>query len=229
MTKLTFLYASTPLTKRIVKNRDGSITKTGYPNVANFTSKTHTIKGIEEMFAAVQDAIKDPAKPCLLKGTLQHELKNESRAKSTSSNSPTSWVCFDLDRAPFSSAEEFMAAMSLGDISYIVQYSSSYKLNPKDKTLSCHILCMLEKSNSPAQLKAWLMLSNFSIKALRGALTLTNSAGSGLHYGLDVTLCQNDRLLYIAEPTFVNMTSPVPSTERCKLVKKTLPFIKFSG
>lgn len=222
MTKLTFLYANTPLTKRIVKNRDGSIDKHGYPNVANFTSKTVTVKNIEEMFKAVIAAIADKAKPCLLKGTLQRELKNESRAKSTSSNSVTTWACFDLDRAPFTTPEEFMAAMGLSDVSYIVQYSSSYKLNPKDKTLSCHILCMLEKSMQPAQLKAWLMHQNFTIKALRNALTLTNSAGSGLHYGLDVTLCQNDRLLYIAEPTFVNMTSPIPSTERCKLVKKEL-------
>lgn len=221
MTKLTFLYASVPLTKRIVKNRDGSITKDSYPHVANFTSKTHTVKTLSEMYTVIQAAVKDPAKPCLLKGTIQRELKHESRAGSTSSNTSTTWVCFDLDKAPFSSPDEFMMAMELQDVSYILQYSSSYKLTLRDKTLSCHIICMLDKAMLPSQLKAWLMHSNFSIGALRNALTLTNSTGSGLHYTLDVTLCQNDRLLYIAEPVFVNMTSPVKSEDRLKLVKRT--------
>lgn len=222
MTKLTFLYASVPLTKRIVKNRDGSITKDSYPHVANFTSKTHTVKSLNDMFEVVQAAVNDPAKPCLLKGTIQRELRNESRAGSTSSNTNTTWVCFDLDKAPFSSPEEFMLAMKLDDVSYIIQYSSSYKLNPKDKTLSCHIICMLDKAMQPSQLKAWLMYSNFTLKPLRNALTLTNSAGSGLHFSLDITLCQNDRLLYIAEPIFVNMTSPIKTSDRLKLVKKSL-------
>ena len=218
--KLTFLSASTPLTKRIVKNKDGSLTKHGYPHVANFTSTTTPVKTLKDMYVAIMEAMSDPAKPCLLKGTIQHALENESRAKSTSSNSITRWLCLDLDRAPFSSSEEFMAAIQMHDISYIVQYSSSYKLDPKDKTLSAHIFVTLDQTMQPGQIKAWLMYLNFNTPVLRSSITLTNSAGSGLHYPLDITTCQNDKLLYIAEPAFVNMTSPVKAEARVKMVKK---------
>ncbi|WP_157288523.1 primase-helicase family protein [Uliginosibacterium gangwonense] len=223
--KLTFLSGNTPLTKRIVKNLDGSITKHGYPHVANFTSRTVPVSTLRDFHVALSESLKKSNKPCLLKGTIQKDLSNESRAKSTSSNTSTAWVCFDLDRAPFSSPEEFMAAIGLKDVSYIVQYSASYKLNAKDRTLSAHIFCLLSSAMQPGQLKAWLMHLNFTVKVLRNALSLTNSAGSNIHYPLDITACQNDKLLYIAEPTFVGMTSPIKATERVKLAAKDLPHI----
>ena len=141
--KLTFLSASLPLTKTIEKLADGTIHKTPYPLVSAFTSETVDIKNITEMHAAILHRASSPKKPCLLKGTLVRDLVCESRKNTTQTNDKTQWVCLDIDDAKFSSPDEVMRALALDDISYIVQYSSSYKLT--NKNLSCHIFFVLSQ------------------------------------------------------------------------------------
>lgn len=224
--KLTFLSASVPLTKTITL-KDGVISKDAYPLQGKFTSTTEDIEdiaGIAKLYAAIKAASQHASKPCLLKGTLARPLTNESRKHSTKANTATDWVVFDLDRAPFNSPDEFMKAVGLHDISYVVQYSSSYKLDKKDKTLSCHIFCLLSAARPAPELKAWLMHLNLSVEVLKNALTLSNSQ-IALHWPLDITCCQNDKLIYIAEPNFVGMQSPVPIGERIQLVKRTVDTI----
>lgn len=221
--QLTFLSAAVPLTKTITL-RDGIIHKDAYPLQGKFTSNTLNINAIGELYTAIRASSQHPDKPCLLKGTITHELNNESRKQSTKTNSKTEWVVFDLDRAPFNTPDEFMKAVGLHDISYVVQYSSSYKLDKKDKTLSCHIFCLLSSPRPAPELKAWLMHLNLTTEVLKQALTLSNSQ-IALHWPLDITCCQNDKLIYIAEPNFVGMESPVPISERIQLIKRTVDMI----
>lgn len=223
--KISFLSASLPLTKRIsmVGNK---LHKEPYPHVFNFTSNPMECGTIGEFYKILHAAAHAPAKPCLLKGELQRPLKDESRKGSTNANSPTQWACFDLDGAPFSTPDEFMRSVKLEDVSYIVQYSSSYKINPKDKRLSCHIFVMTEKALPAPQLKAWLMDLNFSVPVLEKALELSKAAHA-LHWPLDVTACQNDKLIYIGAPVFEGMKDPLKPDERLKLVTRPLAHVPY--
>jgi len=225
MIKLFFLSAKQPLTKTIAKV-GGKIVKSSYPNVANFTSEEVKIKSLREFHAAlVQRALSD-SKPCLIKGIISRDLNDESRKGATSTNTATSWLCLDLDDAPFSNADEFMNTIGLGDVSYIWQASSSYGLEKK-KELSGHIFVTLNHPIAAPQLKAWLMGLNFSIPVLESSIRLTNSE-SWVSYPLDVTTCQNDKLLYVAEPIFKNMASPIPAKERIQYVARAKPEVDIS-
>lgn len=220
---LTFLSAAVPLTKTITL-RDGAIHKDSYPLQSKFTSATEAVTSIAKLYTAIKAASQHLAKPCLLKGVLARPLIGESRKHSTKTNTATEWVVFDLDRAPFNTPNEFMKAVGLHDISYVVQYSASYRLDKRDKTLSCHIFCLLSSPRPAPELKAWLMHLNLTTESLKSALTLSNSQVA-LHWPLDITCCQNDKLIYIAEPNFVGMKSPVPIDERIQLVKGELDAI----
>lgn len=218
--KLTFLSAAVPLTKTITF-KDGVIHKDSYPLQSKFTSTNVEVKTLLDMYKAIKTASQHPAKPCLLKGIPLREISNESRKGLTRTNTSTQWMCHDLDRAQFNSPDEYMRAVGLGDVSYVVQYSSSHKLNKRDKTLSCHIFCLLSEPRPAPELKAWLMHLNLTVEALKNSLTLSNSQ-IALHWPLDITCCQNDKLIYVAEPTFVGMKSPISIDERIQLVKRDL-------
>jgi hypothetical protein len=215
---LTFLTASLPLTKTIEKLADNSYFKTPYPLVANFTSETVPIKDITEFHAALIKRASSAKKPCLLKGILATPLVMESRKGTTNTNDSTGWVCLDIDDAKFSSPEEVMRALGLETQSYVVQYSSSYKLG-KNKNLSCHIFFLLSKVVAAPQLKAWLMHLNLTVPSLETNLTLSKSNAS-LHWPLDISTCQNDKLIYVAHPVFKGMPPPMRDDERIQLVMK---------
>ena len=218
--KLNFLYAAAPLTKTITRKADGSIGKSAYPHITNFTSETLQINTLQEFHAALSKRAFDVKKPCLLKGQIKHSLINESRAGSTTTNEATHWVCLDMDNAKFSSPEEVMHALGLSDISYVVQYSSSYRV--ENTRLSCHIFFLLNRPLPAKILKAWLMKFNLTVPALETTITLSKSE-QALHWPLDITGCQNDKLLYIGAPVFVGMKSPISDAERIKLVIKSKP------
>lgn len=218
--KLNFLHAAAPLTKTITRKADGSIGKSAYPHITNFTSETLQINTLQEFHAALSKRAFDVKKPCLLKGQIKHPLVNESRAGSTTTNEATHWVCLDMDNAKFSSPEEVMHALGLSDISYVVQYSSSYRV--ENTRLSCHIFFLLNRPLPAKILKAWLMKFNLTIPALETTITLSKSE-QALHWPLDITGCQNDKLLYIGAPVFVGMKSPISDAERIKLVIKSKP------
>ena len=215
--KLTFLSASLPLTKTIEKLADGTVHKSPYPLVSAFTSETISVHNITEFHAALLHRAMSPRKPCLLKGTITRELIAESRKGTTNTNDKTRWICLDIDDARFSSPDEVMRALGLDDISYIVQYSSSYKLT--NKNLSCHIFLILSKPVTAPEIKAWLMHMNQSVSALESNIELSAS-GAALHWPLDITACQNDKLIYTAMPVFKNMDSPVEEDERIVLHKR---------
>jgi hypothetical protein len=198
MARVYFLSASKPLTKSFTLNAENEIEKHAYPSVLNFTSFEETYHTLAELYAhLVNHASKNH---CMLKGKLQRELINESRAGATLSNDKTKFACIDLDRTMFRTPEEFMQSYSeLKDLAYIVQYSASSGIYKNDKTLSCHIFILLNKEIEAPILKTWLQNLNLRNKTARESMSLSRT-GATLHYSVDITTCQNDKLIYIAPP-----------------------------
>lgn len=219
MPKITFLEATEPklpLTKTIRKTATGFEFESYPKKVAKFNSHTIDVKDIIEFAKVLNERITSGM--CLLKGLINKKLENESRAGSTETRDKTEWVCFDLDKAPFKTPDEFMKAVNLHDVTYVVQYSSSYGL-PGNDALSCHIFCMLDKPMIAPILKDWLRYLNLNTEELRDALTLSDMRHT-LKWKLDITCCQNDKLLYVCAPTFVGMKDPIKPSERVQFVKK---------
>lgn len=192
--QLTFLQADFPLVKTFTLV-DGHIEKSPYPNAYLFSSHTSEVDNIKD-FAALCSA--HAAKGhCLLKGDIKRQLKKESRAGSTDSESATSWICLDIDGFQgFETVQEFLDCIGLGDISHVVQYSASMGVGDS-KGLRAHVFMMLSSAVAAPFLKQWLTGLNLSVEELRKEVKLTRTANS-LCWPLDITCCQNDKLLYIA-------------------------------
>lgn len=199
MNELIFLEAPQALTKSFTLDVQGNVQKTSYLDAYLFTSHHVPVTTLHSFF----NALKKHAAlgHCMLKGVIKTPLINESRAGSTTSDDVTWFMVLDMDSAPFSSPAEFMASEpALADVSYIVQYSASAGLDDAEG-LNCHIFVMLDKPYHAHYLKAWLMSRNLSTEPglLREALSLTKTKAY-LHFPLDVTASQNDKLIYIAPP-----------------------------
>jgi hypothetical protein len=198
-----------------------------YPHYSRFSSEAHEVETIEDLHQVVLQAAANG--DCLLKGTLTRDLDDESRAGSTVTTDPTEWVCFDLDKVQYiKTPEEFMTAIGMSDVSYVVQYSSSHGLlyngEPHDPTLSCHIFVLLNAPTNATHLKQWLIQLNFQIPSLKRGLELTKT-DVYLHFGLDITTCQNDKLLYVAPPVLSGPFTRPKKVQPIQLVLKQVPSI----
>lgn len=215
---LNFVAAAdgTRLSKTFVM-QDGQIEVHPYPNVADFTSYTHTPKNIDEAYAALQMHAEEGN--ALLKGALARPLVNERRAGATNPTQPTDYLVLDLDfDSGFNSIEDFLGAMGLGDVSYVLHHSSSSGIRA-DTGLRAHIFIWLDKPYAPDVLKSWLKAKNLDITGLSSQLELTAS-GFGLKWPLDITTCQNDKLIYIADPVCDGVDDPMQG-HRFELVHKS--------
>lgn len=192
--KLTFLEADRPLTKTFTKTPSG-IEKSSYPNAYEVTSIIEDCPNLKAMVPLL-DKHAD-AGHCMLKGSLATPLFKQSRAGSTDPNAHTELLLLDIDGLDLKTPDEFMKLIGMSGISYVVQYSASYKII--DALLRCHIFVWLDVPVSAPALKQHLIALNFDVPKLRDALRLTRT-GNALRYGLDVTTCQNDKLIYIAHP-----------------------------
>lgn len=218
----TFLGADFPLVKSF-KLVDGVIEKSPYPNAYLFTSESVDFTTLDEFKTAIVNAA--ARGQCLLKGEIKRPLSSESRAGSTDAEANTSWVCFDLDGVEcFKSPNEFMTAIGLGDVSYIVQYSASAGITGSDG-IRAHIFALLSSPVAAPFLKQWLIHLNLSIPGLRSEVKL-NRVGLALRWPLDITCCQNDKLLYIAPATLGEGVKNSFKGPRIKLVKKGSPVIQ---
>lgn len=216
--EIDFLQAhdNTPLTKQFTQTPQG-IETDPFPFTRDFVShreEIHTIEGFHE--AVARHASKNH---CLLKGTLDRELDNESRAGHTDAYEPTSWMLLDLDfDSGWENIDAFIADLNpeWKDVSYIWQHSSSagIKYTPG---LRGHLWLLLNEPITPETLKLWLRERNLQLGKLANHLSLTAN-GMGLRWGLDITTCQNDKLIYIAPPMLVGLNDPLD--ERIKLTKK---------
>lgn len=218
--KLTFLSAGIPLVKSFTRAKDGAVSKSDYPLVKNFTSHTAEATTLRQLFDVLVEQSTSKLGPCLLKGELIRPLENESRAKMCEPGTKTQLLMFDLDKAPFTSPAEFMKAVQLDDVSYIWQWSSSAKMDTKQKSISGHIFVMLSKPMHPQLIKAWLMHINLHTEVLRRHITLS-SGKQALHWPLDIVVNDNGRIIYIGTPKFINVADPIPPKERIQFVKRT--------
>ena len=231
MFDLNFLSAAVPLTKSFSLDAQGNLVKSSYPMVKNFTSYTEQCTSLKDVYDAL---IKHSAlNHCMLKGKLKTPLFNEPRKGSTTTSDETNLLLLDLDDGPWPGHEAFIAAYpALKDTSYVVQQSSSHGFSTK-KGLSCHIFILLDKPINATLIKPWLMSLNIDTPSTRSAITLSNSCAA-LHWPIDLTTCQNDKLIYIAPPVLLSkdLKAKYNEKERIQFIAKknsTLPISTFSG
>ena len=217
---ISFLNASVALTKSYTKLPDGTIEKSSYPNVWEVTSINETVTDLPQFMAAINKHA--ALGNCLLKGNVLRPLIKESRKDSTDRNATTEWMCLDIDGIdPANGAvtvDSILTAMGLGNVSYILQWSGSMGIT--NNTIRCHIFVMLSRPISAPLIKQWLIQMNHEVPVLKNHQALTKT-GNSLLWGLDITACQADKLIYIAPPTLKNIKSPLSSKPRITLVKRT--------
>lgn len=210
-----FLQASVPLTKSYSKV-GSDIIKTPYPMTWEFTSIKESVKTLRDFEALLKNHAAQGN--CVLKGTIRRDLVQESRAGSTSTGDTTEWIVLDLDGlAENTTIDMFLAEMGLQDISYIVQWSASYGIS--DKKIRAHVFMFLDKPYTAPLLKQWLIQKNHDVPSLRNALTLTKT-GTSLSWPLDVSACQNDKLIYIAPPMLKGIKDPMGKQPRIQLISR---------
>lgn len=203
-----------PLRKRFERRKDGSISVTHYPHAQLFSSRNVTVEDLSDFAKALDQAA--ARGEALLKGMLNRELKNESRAGVLSNDSSTDWVCLDFDKLPVTSPEDLLKGIDeLSGVSYIVQYASSHGLDGK---FSAHVFMLLEAPLSARVLEAWITNLNLSEATLARHLRL-NPAGMSIAWPLDPVPARNTQIIYIAPPEWVGMPDPVqPPAKRIRVV-----------
>ena len=217
--KCSFLASQNVLTKKYVLTCDGTITKTSYLNAYEVTSFEENVNTLSEFHAAITRHA--ALGHCLVKGELTRPLINESRAGSTNPNASSWWVCLDIDGLPSDkyNVSEILTLMGLGDFSHIIQWSASQGIS--DTNWHCHVMMLLAKPAAAPLLKQWLIQLNHRCKFLSENLKLTKTNMS-LSWGLDITACQNDKLIYIAPPILEGIKSPLGRRPRYELIVKPI-------
>lgn len=220
-----FLSADKPIVKSYELDAAGALVKHSYPFVYEVTSHEEHPSNLQDFAALIQKYSKRGA--TLVKGTLSRPLVSESRKGSTDSETPTDWICLDLDGIEgYQTVDLFLEAIGCGDTEYVVQWSSSMGIENR-QGFRCHIFMRLAQPTHPQILKHWLQ--DLNLKVLDSQLELTKT-GNSLRWPLDITTCQNDKLLYIAPPQLgPNIKDPFPGNKRIAHVKKkrqllTLPY-----
>lgn len=225
VTRVNFLAASdgTPLTKQYTKEPDGSITTNPYPFVRDFTSFEYSVSSLTDWLAVLEEHSK--LHHCLLKGTLDRKLENESRAGHTNPNTPTHLWVLDLDfNDGFVDIDHFLSTLDprFSETSYILHFSNSAGITGP-AGLRSHILFFGAESYVPPHGKLWLQYKNLTVPELRKKVKLSAN-GMSLRYPLDITTLQSDKLIYIARPICQNFDDPL-SDSRIKIVTKKHEFL----
>lgn len=231
---LVFLESSNLLTKTYSLNSAGDLTKTPYPMTWEFTSHLVTCNDLVSLLKALQ--FHSSRGHCMLKGLVARPLVKESRAGSTDSNAPTELVVLDLDGLPDVFTDDagnktsvtldvLLKALSLDQVSHIVQWSASYGI--ENQKLRAHVFFMLDKPMAAPLLKQWLIQLNHDTPMLSSAMGLTKT-GNAISWALDISACQNDKLIYIAPPVLIGIKNPMGKQPRISLVKRKLDRLSFA-
>lgn len=222
-----FLSANKPIRKAYSLSPRQKLKKESYPHIHRFTSFQYELETIEDFEETLRGHA--GAGNCLLKGQLQRKLENESRAGSTSPESLTSWICLDFDGVTnFVTVDDMLNAIGCGKTDYVLQWSASQEVDRPADELHCHVFMLLEEPCHPTLLKRWLKSINLSTTQITSQLELAKSQNA-LLWPLDITTCQNDKLLYIAPPVFgEGLTDPLEKKNiaRIQLVKKNFRFLE---
>jgi hypothetical protein len=210
MILLDFLSAAdgTPLTKTFEKSPLGGYDVTPYPFNRLFTSTRVEIQSTEDLYASL--VVHSSVGNCLLKGNLSAQLREESRQGMTDPAAATRWLCLDLDfQEGWDGINEFLATLDpgLADVSYVFQHSASAGIK-YEQGLRGHVFILLERPLLPTTVKLWLKSRNLQISQLKNQLDMAAN-GASLKWPLDITTCQNDKLIYIAPPQCVGFDDPL--------------------
>lgn len=213
-----FLSADKPIVKRYELDSQGNIVKHPYPFVYDVTSHHEQPTGLSDLCTLMQKYAQQGA--TMIKGRLARPLIVESRKGSTDPDDKTDWICLDLDGVEnYQTVDQFLQDIGCQDVDYIVQWSSSMGIESQTG-FRCHIFMRLDRPQHPQLLKYWLKDLNLRIPNLRSQLGLTKT-GNSLRWPLDITTCQNDKLLYIAPPSLASgIADPYPSKQRIQHVKR---------
>lgn len=207
----------------ILAKRFTPITRTPYPQAYLFTSLSEYPTTLQAFFAHINAYACQGG--CLLKGRVKVPLVHESRADSTDRNEATEWMCLDIDRTDpaIQTPEEFIQRClppEFTNVSYIWQWSNSAQITKK--CLCGHFFFMLDQPINPVILKRLIMLWNFKNPTLDAHIKLSHN-GCTLSYGLDPTVAQNDKLIFIAPPILEDIVDPFPTSRiSLKLKEKML-------
>jgi hypothetical protein len=225
--KTYFLSADKPIVKRYELNSAKELVKHSYPFVYEVTSHEVDVTNLQDLHKALLHH--SSLGNCMVKGELGRQLVKESRKGATNPDDKTDWICLDLDGIDnYQTVDLFLEDIGCGDTDYLVQWSSSMGIENK-AGFRCHIFMKLDRPTHPQLLKFWLMDLNLRVPTISAQLELTKT-GNSLRWPLDVTTCQNDKLIYIAPPQLgAGIKDPFPGNKRINLVKKkkqvvTLPF-----
>ena len=231
--QMFFLEAHVALTKKYERTGKGQLVKTPYPMTWEFTSQRETVNSLPQFEAML---IKHAALGhCLIKGQLSRNLVSESRAGSTDSSQETEFLVLDLDglpeivrNNPLASVDALLASLGMGDVSYIIQWSASYGIENND--LRAHVFILLDQPYVAPVLKQWLIQQNHSIPVLKDSMSLTKT-GNAISWTLDVSACQNDKLIYIAPPVLKGIKDPLIAAgiPRIRLVKRAKATFKITN
>lgn len=224
--KVIFLEASVPLTKTYSKTKSG-VTKTPYPFAWEFTSHEEDVLTLSQFEAVLKKHA--ALGHCALKGAISRPLVKESRAGSTDTSATTEWIVLDLDGLPPTveiagqaqpqtlTVDLLLYEMGLGDISYIVQWSASMGI--ENQRLRAHVFMQLDKPMAAPLIKQWLIQKNMEVSFLSKSMDLTKT-GNAISWPLDVSACQNDKLIYIAPPTLKGIKDPLSGQPRIQLIRR---------
>jgi Family of unknown function (DUF5906) len=216
--QLTFLEARVPLTKKFTAS-----TKEPYPNAFEFKSHRYSVRNL----AHFADLVEDHAKHghCLLKGMVDRDLNWESRAHRTNPHALMLWACLDIDGIKsVPDIDTFMHRMGMSDVSYVLQWSASYGVYGS-YDLRAHVFIQFLTPVAPTAAKMWLKQVN--LQAFQSDLQLTKTQVS-LRWGLDITTCQNDKLIFIAPPSCNPPSLDQFTGDRIQLVTKSKEKFDFS-
>lgn len=225
--QLNFLEASVPLTKTFVKTKAG-YDKTSYPNAFLFTSHFVEVGTPKDLYKAIKGhAAKGH---CLLKGTLNRELNKEPRAGSTDATADTEFVVFDLDgldSETIVSFDDFLASSdkfaAFRNVDYVLVESASAGITAKG--LHKHAYFLLSESVPANRIKQWFLQVNLEVPVLASNLRLSRT-GNALKFALDVTVNQNDKLLFDTPPVCKGFTDPLKG-KRIQLVTRKQRRVSF--
>lgn len=214
--EIFFISASKPIVKSFELGPKNELVKHSYPFVYEVTSHAEKPKDLQDLTTIMRKYAKRGS--CILKGTLGKSLNSESRSGSTDASNLTDWICLDLDGIEgYQSVDSFLTAIGCEDVEHVLQWSSSMGIENK-AGFRCHIFMRLDRPTHPQLLKHWLQ--DLNLRVLSSQLELTKT-GNSLRWALDITTCQNDKLLYIAPPHLgVGIKDPFPNDKRITFVRK---------
>lgn len=203
---------------------DNELNVTPYPMAGEFSSSFTEVNTIQDLFNLIKSNVENPY-TCLIKGELERELRHESRSGATSATTLTQWICLDFDYIGLDDEKQLdgvLAQLGFANVSYVLQYGSGHLI---DKRFSAHVFILLDAPVQPRQLKTWLKHKNLSVGILCDAISLQKT-DVALRWPLDVTLAQNDKLIYTAPPKCSGFKPP--SVPRVRLVEKAHPCAELS-